>query len=226
MGAAVVALAGFAKQQISAKDAATIAVKGGRFLYLATAGYITVTWYAGWRAQRVEAGSLAFPFPGLSKTTVIRPGGADDAPDAGVSPSYSAPDTGTTDANASPGAAFGPSPGAPAFGGSLPGLVSLGKLAQSSFHLTVTEHPAFGGVHPVHAKNSFHYKGRAFDASGSPTNMAAFGLFLQQQYGGQLTELIYNGTPAESIKNGRTVPPSFWGAATWAGHRNHVHVAI
>lgn len=38
------------------------------------------------------------------------------------------------------------------------------------------------------------------------------------------TELIHN--PNASIKNGAAVPPSFWGAATWAEHANHVHWAM
>lgn len=36
-------------------------------------------------------------------------------------------------------------------------------------------------------------------------------------------ELINN--PGGSIKNGRPVPPSFWGPATWAAHADHVHWA-
>ena len=38
------------------------------------------------------------------------------------------------------------------------------------------------------------------------------------------TELIHN--PNGSIKDGQVVPPSFWGAATWSEHTNHVHWAM
>ena len=31
--------------------------------------------------------------------------------------------------------------------------------------------------------------------------------------------------PGLSVKYGKPVPPGYWGASTWAGHGNHIHVA-
>jgi hypothetical protein len=41
--------------------------------------------------------------------------------------------------------------------------------------------------------------------------------------GAQLIEGIHN--PNLSIESGKTVSPSFWGKATWAGHADHLHLA-
>jgi hypothetical protein len=52
--------------------------------------------------------------------------------------------------------------------------VRLGKLAQS-MGLHVGENPHFGGVSPVHVKNSNHYKGEAIDVSSNdPAKMRRF----------------------------------------------------
>ena len=71
-----------------------------------------------------------------------------------------------------------------------------------------------------------HGAGDAVDISypGNPQsrNMPAAAK-IAATFGG-ISELIHN--PNESIKNGRVVPPSFWGAATWAQHANHVHWAM
>lgn len=49
-------------------------------------------------------------------------------------------------------------------GGGGKDIVGLGRLLQAQgFH--VSEHPAFGGVLPVHTKNSKHYVGRAIDVN-------------------------------------------------------------
>jgi Transglycosylase SLT domain len=61
-------------------------------------------------------------------------------------------------------------------------IVELGKLAQS-MGLHVGENPHFGGVNPVHAKNSYHYKGEAIDVSGDPKKMNAFARKVEQLYG-------------------------------------------
>lgn len=50
-----------------------------------------------------------------------------------------------------------------------------------------------------------------------------WGSGLRHYEGGGLLEGIHN--PGLSIKNGRPVPPSFWGSSVWAGHANHIHVA-
>lgn len=42
------------------------------------------------------------------------------------------------------------------------GIVGLGKQLQGQGY-SVGEHPAFGGVAPVHAPNSYHYRGQALD---------------------------------------------------------------
>jgi hypothetical protein len=44
------------------------------------------------------------------------------------------------------------------------GLVGFGKRLQE-MGFNVAEHPAFGGVHPVHSKNSLHYSGNAIDVN-------------------------------------------------------------
>jgi hypothetical protein len=43
-------------------------------------------------------------------------------------------------------------------------LIDFGHYLQALGY-SVTEHPAFGGVHGGHAKNSFHYRGRAIDVN-------------------------------------------------------------
>lgn len=44
------------------------------------------------------------------------------------------------------------------------GLVGFGRMLQGR-GFRVSEHPAFGGVHPVHSKNSRHYAGKAIDVN-------------------------------------------------------------
>lgn len=61
-------------------------------------------------------------------------------------------------------------------------VVELGKLAQS-MGLRVAENPHFGGVHPVHVKGSYHYKGEAIDVSGDPKKMAHFAATVAHKYG-------------------------------------------
>jgi tape measure domain-containing protein len=52
------------------------------------------------------------------------------------------------------------------------GLVDLGHQLQGK-GFSVTEHPSFGGVHPVHAKGSQHYVGNAIDVNhGAGTSVA------------------------------------------------------
>jgi hypothetical protein len=74
--------------------------------------------------------------------------------------------------------------------------------------------------------NDYHGLGDAVDISyaGNPQskNMPAAAK-IAASFGG-ITELIHN--PNASIKNGAVVPPSFWGAATWAEHASHVHWAM
>jgi hypothetical protein len=107
-------------------------------------------------------------------------------------------------------------------------LIHIGREAERRFGLTVAENPWFGGVSPVHATDSNHYKGLAIDVSGDPAKMDAFAKSVERRYGPVLAELIHNGGSggSYSIKNGQSVPSSFWGAETWAAHGNHVHVAL
>lgn len=58
----------------------------------------------------------------------------------------------------------------------------LGRLAES-MGLHVGENPAFGGVNPVHVKDSYHYKGEAIDVSGDPRKMAHFAAVVAHKYG-------------------------------------------
>ena len=64
-----------------------------------------------------------------------------------------------------------------------------------------------------HAPGSYHYRGRAFDAAGSP---AAMGRFYREMAGTNPTELFYD--PMGGIKHGRSIGPI-------GGHRDHVHIA-
>ena len=64
-----------------------------------------------------------------------------------------------------------------------------------------------------HARHSYHYRGRAFDAAGSPRAMRAF---YREMSHTRPTELFYD--PMGGMKHGRNI-----GAI--GGHRNHVHYA-
>jgi hypothetical protein len=64
-----------------------------------------------------------------------------------------------------------------------------------------------------HAPSSYHYRGRAFDAAGSP---AAMRQFYSEMARTNPTELFYD--PMGGIKHGRSI-----GAI--GGHGRHVHLA-
>jgi peptidoglycan hydrolase-like protein with peptidoglycan-binding domain len=64
-----------------------------------------------------------------------------------------------------------------------------------------------------HTPGSYHYRGRAIDVAGSPSQMAAY---YRRLAGTRPTELFYD--PVGGIKNGTNI-----GAI--GGHRDHVHVA-
>ena len=90
--------------------------------------------------------------------------------------------------------------------GSQSGLIALGRWLQS-LGARVSEHPAFGGVHPVHTKGSAHYSGRAIDVNYGPggqnaTEMAFF-------------DRIAGAIRAKGFKVLWRVP----------GHFNHLHAA-
>ena len=97
-------------------------------------------------------------------------------------------------------------------------LDDLAGVAQNQFHLTIT-----ATTNGTHVFDSWHYAGRAFDASGTETNMRAFASYVQAHYQGSLLELIHN--PGFAVKNGLTVSPLVF-SAVWLEHKNHVHVAM
>jgi hypothetical protein len=104
------------------------------------------------------------------------------------------------------------------------------SFAETHFGLHVAECDApgaparWGPVHPVHSKNSFHYRHRAADISGGGQAMQRFAAWAMEHHLAELAELIHN--PNASVSGGRRVPSSFWGATVWAAHANHVHIAI
>lgn len=97
-----------------------------------------------------------------------------------------------------------------------PTIVEVGNIAQNRFGLRVGEHPAFGGVEPVHTDGSHHYEAEAIDVNGPPEKLAAFNEFVATRFGDQVAEMFYD--PGINLKNGQ--PTSAIG-----GHQ-HVHVAI
>lgn len=112
-----------------------------------------------------------------------------------------------------------------ALGGRLPGHPELkdkvSRIAQLVAHrygLGVSS--TTGGQH---AAGSWHYQGRAVDMVGSKMAPAARFLAANPSLYHQLIEGIHQ--PGLSVKNGRKVGPGFWGSTTWAGHRDHVHLA-
>lgn len=65
-----------------------------------------------------------------------------------------------------------------------------------------------------HAKHSYHYLGRAFDAIGSERNMSAYYNWAAKHI--KTSELIHRN---HFLRNGRPVHPI-------GGHNGHVHTAI
>jgi hypothetical protein len=70
---------------------------------------------------------------------------------------------------------------------------------------------------------SYHSKNLARDLGGPVPVMAAAGSWIQATLAAALLEGIHN--PTLSVKDGKIVPASLWGPATWAGHRDHIHLA-
>jgi len=64
-----------------------------------------------------------------------------------------------------------------------------------------------------HTPGSYHYRGRAFDAAGTPSQMRQF---YRDMAPTSPTELFYD--PAGGIKHGRNIGPI-------GGHSDHVHIA-
>jgi hypothetical protein len=77
----------------------------------------------------------------------------------------------------------------------------------------------------THVSGSDHYKGWAADMSGASGTMYSASQWIKSSgMASQLKQGIHN--PNLSINAGASVSPSFWGAGTWAGHANHIHLAI
>jgi hypothetical protein len=74
----------------------------------------------------------------------------------------------------------------------------------------------------TNGNKSLHVEGRAADLVGG--NMDAIGTWIAKNLGSLLTEGIHN--PTLSVKDGKVVPASFWGAATWEQHLTHIHVGV
>ena len=70
---------------------------------------------------------------------------------------------------------------------------------------------------------SYHSVGEAVDLAGPPGLMSRAARWIRRNLAGNLLEGIHN--TGLSIKNGAVVPASFWGAQTWAGHADHIHLA-
>lgn len=108
-----------------------------------------------------------------------------------------------------------------------PAILTITAIVVTAFpKLTITS--TTGGSH---ASGSYHYLGRAVDlapAGGmTPANVAYMNKaakWINKTMSGLLTEGIHN--PGLSVKDKKRVPSSFWGAATWQEHLNHIHLAM
>lgn len=116
------------------------------------------------------------------------------------------------------------------YGGRLPGLAGGGMVYQrmaswlkSAAPSAIITSTTGGG----HSARSYHYQGKALDIGGPLSLLQATAEKIKKAFGSSITELILN--PGASIKNGKSVPPSFWGAQTWANHGGsnlHLHWAM
>jgi hypothetical protein len=74
--------------------------------------------------------------------------------------------------------------------------------------------------------------GCAFDggAKGSKAHYrhATYANYVKNHLTPYITEGIFNGGKGKSlsVKNGKTVPVSYWGSDVWGKHKDHVHIAI
>ena len=107
-------------------------------------------------------------------------------------------------------------------GGLQPAIRGLSNRLDRQFGLVTTSgyRTSMPMGHP-----DYHNVGLAADISGSPQAMDRAVRFIRNSglWRG-LVEGIHN--PGLSVKNGQMVPPSFWGASTWAAHANHIHLAL
>lgn len=95
--------------------------------------------------------------------------------------------------------------------GAASGLVGIGQALQTR-GWSVGEHPAFGGVDPVHSDDSYHYAGRAVDINWpGPNERSKLGMLaneLRAQYGSSIKELYW---------------PDY---DPYGGHDTHLHLAM
>lgn len=86
------------------------------------------------------------------------------------------------------------------------GLIAFGKQLQSMGY-KVSEHPAFGGVHPVHVKGSQHYIGEAIDVNA---------------------DTGFRGGEKAALDNANKMALNAGFKTLWqvAGHYDHLHVAV
>lgn len=101
--------------------------------------------------------------------------------------------------------------------GSMPASLQAAMALAQQMGLTITSTTGGG-----HTPTSWHYKGRAFDASNgsSPTpQMRAFALAVARRWGSSALEMFYDPL-GWYIKNGAKVSGSI------GGHSDHVHVAM
>ena len=104
-------------------------------------------------------------------------------------------------------------PRTPSGGGTRGSLQAAMRLSRSS-GLTITS--TTGGRH---APNSWHYKGRAFDAAGTPAQMRAYAIATAKRWSRSILELFHDPL-GWYVKNGRRVSGSI------GGHGRHVHTAM
>lgn len=98
-------------------------------------------------------------------------------------------------------------------------LLSLANIAQSKFGLVIT-----ATTNGVHAPQSYHYYGRAFDAAasgGRTHNSDAFAEYVRKNYGTKVLELFYMPLRI-AIKNGQSIP---W-ASSGETCTSCIHVAM
>lgn len=100
--------------------------------------------------------------------------------------------------------------------GSLPGDLGKAMALAQSMGLSITS--TTGGTH---APGSYHYQGRAFDASNGTNTPEERNYFLAaaSKWGGKMLELFYDPI-GWYIKNGSKVPGAI------GGHSDHVHTAM
>jgi ABC-type phosphate transport system substrate-binding protein len=101
-----------------------------------------------------------------------------------------------------------------------PGISAVAATVLRQFPgLTITS--TTGGTH---ADGSYHYKGRAVDIGGSAEEMRKAAAWIKKHLTSKLAEGIHN--PGLSVKYKVHVPSSYWGSETWAGHADHIHLAV